>query len=197
LSPSLYSFQHTESFIITIIMPGLPWLLFKGAFKMTAKGAAVTLSSTVASCTLACYIEIGAHRMVYHYFPYRYANVEYANGLTQEQLDAVRTYNVLATSATSPEHTSTEEQENDASFLAASASDEKLTVTSEDISTAYKPPTDKELAEIRPISNNESATTTNSFWKEEKEREGEGETLPNASSFLFPSNDILACAMTG
>jgi hypothetical protein len=53
---------------------------------------AVMLSSTVASCTLACYIEIGAHRMVYHCFPHIYANVDYANGLTQEQLDAVRIY---------------------------------------------------------------------------------------------------------
>ena len=66
--------------------------ILKNAAATTAKGAAITLTSTVVSCALACYIEIGAHRLVYHYFPHKYANVEHANGLTQEQLDAVRIY---------------------------------------------------------------------------------------------------------
>jgi hypothetical protein len=68
--------------------------LLKTAAKTTVKGAAITLTSTVFSCVLACYIEIGAHRLVYRYFPHRYANVQQANGLTQAQLDAVRIYNV-------------------------------------------------------------------------------------------------------
>jgi hypothetical protein len=157
---------------------------------MTAKGAAVTLSSTVASCTLACYIEIGAHRMVYHCFPHRYANVDYANGLTQEQLDAVRIYKLPTTTTA----------EEDVSFLLTAdddhASNNELPVIhNDDISTVYKAPTDEELAEIRPLSSTTSAAT-NYFWNEEKR---ERETLvPKKPSFMvFPSNDILACAMTG
>jgi hypothetical protein len=68
--------------------------LLKTAAKTTVKGAAITLTSTVFSCVLACYIEIGAHRLVYRYFPHKYANVQQANGLTQAQLDAVRIQNV-------------------------------------------------------------------------------------------------------
>lgn len=54
---------------------------------MTSKGAVITLASTTASCYLACQIENKAHRLIYHYYPMKYANVEYANGLTREQLD--------------------------------------------------------------------------------------------------------------
>ena len=64
----------------------------KRAALTTSKGAAITLGSTVVSCLLACYIEAGAHRLVYRYFPHKYANVDQAYGLTQEQLDAVRIY---------------------------------------------------------------------------------------------------------
>jgi hypothetical protein len=74
-------------------MSRLAWAL-KNAAKTTAKGAAITLSSTVFSCALACYIEIGGHRLVYRYFPHQYANVTHANGLTQEQLDAVRVHKI-------------------------------------------------------------------------------------------------------
>jgi hypothetical protein len=66
--------------------------LAKAAAVATAKGAGITLASTTASCYLACQIEVRAHRFVYHYFPEKYADVEHANGLTQEQLDAVREY---------------------------------------------------------------------------------------------------------
>ena len=70
-----------------------PWTEFVAlAAKTTIKGAAFTLTSTVASCTMACYIEIGAHRLVYRYFPEKYANVEHANGITQAELDAVRRF---------------------------------------------------------------------------------------------------------
>ena len=62
------------------------------AAKHTVKGAAVTLSSTVVACGFACLIEKGGHRLVYKYFPEKYATVEYANGLTQDQLDAVRVF---------------------------------------------------------------------------------------------------------
>ena len=54
------------------------------------------MTSTCVSCYLACQIEVGAHRLVYKFFPEKYANVNYANGLTQEQLDAARNVKVMA-----------------------------------------------------------------------------------------------------
>jgi len=58
--------------------------------KETAKGAAGTLGSTVAACYLAINVEVVAHRTIFHFYPQWYANVEHANGLTQEMLDSVR-----------------------------------------------------------------------------------------------------------
>jgi len=158
---------------------------------MTVKGAAVTLSSTVASCTLACYIEIGAHRIVYHYFPQKYANVEHANGLTQEQLDAVRIYKVSTTSATVEEERE-QVEEIDASVVAAADAQNKEQPLL-DLSTVYKAPSDEELAQLRPLS---SYTIPNTFWKEET-RDRESKSILPKPSFVFPSSDIMACAMTG
>ena len=55
----------------------------------TARGAAVTFGSTVFSCAAACSIEKGANRMIYKYYPHKFANVEAASGITQEELDFV------------------------------------------------------------------------------------------------------------
>uniref|UniRef100_A0A7R9WSR5 Uncharacterized protein n=1 Tax=Craspedostauros australis TaxID=1486917 RepID=A0A7R9WSR5_9STRA len=62
----------------------------KKAAVTTAKGATITLGSTVASCMLAMQIEATAHRVIYHYMPHKYANVDQAFGLTRQQLEAVR-----------------------------------------------------------------------------------------------------------
>jgi hypothetical protein len=68
-----------------------PWSkMLKQAATSTAKGSAITLGSTVFACVVACYIEVGAHRLLYLCCPHKYAHVEYANGLSQEQLDAVK-----------------------------------------------------------------------------------------------------------
>jgi len=157
-------------------MPGLPWFLMKGAFKMTAKGAAVTFSSTVFSCTLACYIEIGAHRMLYHYFPEKYANVEYANGLTQEQLDAVRVYKIEYHPA--EERNFVEEKSN----IEHHHHDQQDLVVEEDNS--------KVVTNLRPFSRD-------GFWKEEKQRTPETSPLLTLTQIALPPNDIMACAMTG
>lgn len=61
--------------------------LAKAAFVTTSKGAGVTLASTVASCYLACQIEVRAHRFIYNHWPEKYATVEHANGLTREELE--------------------------------------------------------------------------------------------------------------
>jgi hypothetical protein len=57
------------------------------AASFTFRGAAVTFGSTVFSCVVACQIEKGANRMIYTYFPYKFANVKAASGITQEELE--------------------------------------------------------------------------------------------------------------
>lgn len=147
---------------------------------MTVKGAAVTFTSTFASCTLACYIEIGAHRVVYHYFPHKYANVEQANGLTQEQLDAVRVHHVdrLVTMAQGEEKSELEEK---AEVLVEETSQNTLI----------------DNFTVEPISRN-SRDSFYGFWKEERRDEDHERPAPifPLGRTAFSSNDILACSMT-
>ena len=60
------------------------------AASFTIRGAAVTFGSTVFSCVAAVHIERGANRMIYKYYPHKFANVDEANGITQEELDFVK-----------------------------------------------------------------------------------------------------------
>ena len=162
-------------------MPGssLPWILFKVAAKATTKGAAVTVTSTVFSVTLACYIEMGAHRMVYRFFPYRYANVEHANGLTQDQLEAVRVHKI-------PHTGSLPDEERDFQDTTASSSseEESPSMNMQTSSGSTYRPTDK-------------------FWREVSEISGEvrrndvTESVQRLENRVFRSQEILACAMTG
>jgi hypothetical protein len=62
-----------------------------GPFRTTfIKGAAITAGSTLFSVALAIEIECLAHRTLYRIAPHKYARVDQAYGLTQEQLLAVR-----------------------------------------------------------------------------------------------------------
>jgi hypothetical protein len=56
----------------------------------TAKGAGITLGSTVISCGLAIQVEKTANRLFFFAAPHWYANVDYAYGITDEQLASVR-----------------------------------------------------------------------------------------------------------
>jgi hypothetical protein len=56
----------------------------------TAKGAAITLGSTVVSCGLAIQVEKSANRLLFYAAPHWYADVEYAYGISEEQLRSVR-----------------------------------------------------------------------------------------------------------
>jgi hypothetical protein len=56
----------------------------------TAKGAGITLGSTVISCGLAIQVEKTANRIFFYAAPHWYANVESAYGITDEQLASVR-----------------------------------------------------------------------------------------------------------
>jgi hypothetical protein len=56
----------------------------------TAKGAAITLGSTVVSCGIATQVEKNTNRLFFYMAPHWYANVEQAYGITDEQLASVR-----------------------------------------------------------------------------------------------------------
>lgn len=132
--------------------------LVKAAAVTTAKGAGITLASTAASCYLACQIEVRAHRVVYHYFPEKYANVEYASGLTQEQLDAAHEMKF-------PDQAVTYRPRDD---IVAIARERK----------------------VEPVPEDTSAV--NRFWKEENLS-----LAKFAQGFVMPSQEIIACSMTG
>jgi hypothetical protein len=67
---------------------------------MTAKGATVTLGSTVLSCALALQVEQSANQFFFYLMPHKYATVDKAYGLTQEQLLSVRRRQLAATETT-------------------------------------------------------------------------------------------------
>jgi len=67
-------------------------------------------SSTIFSCVVACQIETGANRIIYSYFPYKFANVESASGITQEELYLAKMNYGVATSSTITTTTQQEEQ---------------------------------------------------------------------------------------
>jgi hypothetical protein len=66
------------------------WRLLLRPLQATAKGAAITLGSTVLSCGLAIQVEKHTNRLFFHMAPHWYANVDYAYGITEEQLLSVR-----------------------------------------------------------------------------------------------------------
>ena len=156
---------------------------------MTVKGAAMTLTSTVASCTLACYIEIGAHRAVYRFFPHKYANVTNANGLSQEQLDAVRIHPVddqrVRWRDGDEGHHEIREQE--------------VTLLRDDFHEPTKTVPSENTTEFHTGIPMLLRDSPHSFWKEEKREESQD--VPSISFLAlgqqaFSSNDILACSMT-
>ena len=54
------------------------------------RGGLATFGSTAIACGLACQVEKAAHRLLYRWAPHKYASVDHAYGLTEEQLLAVR-----------------------------------------------------------------------------------------------------------
>jgi hypothetical protein len=181
------------------------------AAAFTIRGAAITLGSTLVSCAAACYIERGAHRLVYHYFPHKYANVEWANGLTQEQLDAVRIYN-RQPQLQQQQNVDDNEEKNTVVYqrplpgallweAAAAAALPTRTLSSHEDSVIVD---DFRDTARRPSSSSSSSTTTTQFWKEQSKAEQQQqkrETVRGVvASFVQPLitvNEIQSCAMTG
>lgn len=137
------------------------------------------MGSTMFSCAAACYIEKGANQMIYRYFPHKFADVEAASGITQEQLDAVR-IPIQPVPAINNRTSSVAEQEIQElipAFHIESDVDDRTTTIKKEIS---------------PTNNNKTI-----FWIERREEKGG----VNVSSSLtiavdLPRQEILACAMT-
>ena len=55
-----------------------------------ARGALATFGSTAIACGLACQVEKSAHQLLFRLAPQKYATVDEAYGLTEEQLWSVR-----------------------------------------------------------------------------------------------------------
>lgn len=64
------------------------------------KGVCVTFGSTVVSCVIACEIEKKTNRMIYAYFPHKFAHIKHASGITQDELDLAHMYYGGANSTT-------------------------------------------------------------------------------------------------
>lgn len=143
---------------------------------LTAKGAAVTLGSAVTSCVAACYIERGANRMVYRYFPHKFAQVEAASGITQEELDAVRVFH-------SPE-------------LKAQGENAEPTAAPAFHSDGRQ---EARRRQESPASVKESPSYENSnrtlFWIDRRPEDG-GNMLSNLVAVRLPRQDVMDCAMT-
>jgi len=83
-----YRTTLTDIYIVNLIhYSRMSWIR---PFQATLSGAAITLGSTIVSCGLAIQVEASAHRLLFWCAPEKYANVEYAYGLEQSQLDSVR-----------------------------------------------------------------------------------------------------------
>lgn len=64
-----------------------------------ARGALATFGSTAIACGLACQVEKSAHQLLFRLAPHKYATVDQAYGLTEEQLRSARH---LRSSASAP-----------------------------------------------------------------------------------------------
>ena len=81
-----------------------------------ARGALATFGSTAIACGLACQVEKSAHQLLFRLAPQKYATVDEAYGLTEEQLWSVRHLRVpsssLMSSDSSLETTTTQTKES-------------------------------------------------------------------------------------
>jgi hypothetical protein len=159
------------------------------AAAFTAKGAAITFGSTMFSCVAACYIELGANQMIYRFFPHKFAHVEAASGITQEQLDAVRIYYAaeIALPDVIMKTSSTQEEEESHALTPVflSSMNESEDYRTKDYSTTKKEST----------SSHDEINSKTILWIEQREER----TVNILSSFLpidLPRQEILACAMT-
>jgi hypothetical protein len=171
-----------------------------GPFRATfLKGAAITAGSTLFSVALAIEIECMAHRTLYYYAPHKYARVDQAYGLTEEQLLAVR------------DPTWQPRQKEKAVTRRHAAAKEKLRPLHETTDFVTPQPVlysaENALAMPQHVTanGNESMGFSDQTVFVVPPTKSESNKRPTSSSFLAPlfsdsilyRQEILACAMTG
>ncbi len=167
-----------NSILITNMTKTLFSALGKAA-SFTVRGATVTFGSTIFSCMAACKIEQGANQMIYKYFPHKFANVEYANGLTKEQLDAVRMYRDATDSDIEK---SSKEHETPVVMCHDTAQNHDLRRQEQQ---------QKEIKKTREEDFWASKAYKTKFWKESEE------TFTSLISVeVLPRQEIMSCAIT-
>jgi hypothetical protein len=171
----------------------------------TAKGAAITFGSTIVSCIAACYIEVGANQLIYKLDPTKFADIESASGITQDQLDAVRRI-ALHDNKTSTVTSTTHQQQLDEfhhpELLTPSSFHEIVMKSAEQ--DFQSTTTENEVPTTTTSATNDNNNKT-LFWTERRTTEEEKTVgtnvdivLSNLTTFAMdlPRREILACAMT-
>jgi hypothetical protein len=178
---------------------------FGKAASFTARGAAVTLGSTVFSCVVACNIEKGANRMIFKYYPHKFANVEAASGITQEELDFAKfifggSAVVAATDqdmdeSSSTQSLSTKTKDTEVLFRLDSYDDASVVDSSRNHKTRREDPLTINSTEINALNENEQdgKLTVNKFWTEGEEAAAKALSM---IPIIVPRQEILACSMT-
>lgn len=171
---------------------------FGKAASFTARGAAVTFGSTIFSCAAACSIEKGANRMIYKYYPHKFANVEAASGITQEELDFVHFMyggRIAAAAAddkkSSLSTTKTKETTNEEILYRYDSFEESSTSQYEE--TKHDIPLTIQMKESKKPKQEEKSAV-DKFWTEGEEAASKALSLIPA--IIVPRQEILACSMT-
>jgi hypothetical protein len=159
-------------------------------FQATLQGAAITLGSTVISCGLAIQVEASAHRLLFWCAPEKYANVEYAYGLEQSQLDSVKH---LGTKRSAPGPQIDEERAESVSPYSQDsvfskeqlAADEKVSYLKTIATSAHPRPRCKSYLE---------STTWLTLPHDDDERARARSQIPDSKDIT--RQEISACAMT-
>ena len=175
---------------------------FGKAASFTIRGAAVTFGSTMFSCVAACNIEKGANRMILKYYPHKFANVEAASGITQEELDFVKfIYGGSTVVAANQEM-------RESSFSTSSSTDvedAKNNLFQYEIQDHFNEnPSRHQVLNSKTTTINETEKNTlrekeqekltvNRFWSEGEEAATKAMSM---IPIIVPRQEILACSMT-
>jgi hypothetical protein len=178
------------------------------AASFTIRGAAVTFGSTVFSCLAAVHIERGANRMIYKYYPHKFANVDAANGITQEELDFVKFIyggNIVVAADGETDDSSSKSSSTstiDAEILYRYDSYDDSSVVNRfaynEPTHAYNEPTQESMASKATETKiskeqDQEKSTVNKFWTEGEDAAAKAlSILP----VMLPRQEILACSMT-
>jgi len=175
---------------------------FGKAASFTARGAAVTFGSTVFSCVVACNIEKGANRMIFKYYPHKFANVEAASGISQEELDFVKTFYggsiVVAADqetggSSSTRRSSTKTKDAESVFRYDSYDDSSVVNQSRYYESKSETTTINVTDTNASKEQEQEKSTVNKFWTEGEEVAAKALSL---IPIIVPRQDILACSMT-